>query len=228
MVDTAPEQQDDYQVFSTQVSGLSGLCFSKDSTSLIAESDKYGIYELNFDGTTRRKLPYPGDNDFEAITMNHKTGEIYLADESSMTLFLLSPDEQYISPVTTINIENAVPNKGIEGLTYGNDTLYAGNQYQPTIIIKYSLSSKKEISRIPVDFVHFISDIYFDGTDNTLWICDSKQQMIFHCTLNAKVIAAQSIPFVAKAEALLIDRKNKIAWIGCDLTGNLYRVKLKI
>jgi hypothetical protein len=33
---------------------------------------------------------------------------------------------------------------------------------------------------------------------------------------------------VRKAEAIAIDREKNIAWIGCDKTGNLYQIKLKI
>ncbi|MDO9152721.1 MAG: hypothetical protein Q7U47_03265, partial [Paludibacter sp.] len=51
--DITPNEKD-YEEFSTNVLGFSGLCFSKDSTSFMAVSDKYGIYELNFDGTTKR------------------------------------------------------------------------------------------------------------------------------------------------------------------------------
>ena len=217
----------DYEEFSTAVVGFSGLCFSKDSTSLLAVSDKYGIYELNFDGTTKRKLNYSGTNDFEAITINKSTDDIYLADEASMSVFLLSKDEQTITESVKLVIEGGIANKGIEGLTYDNDTLYAVNQESPTLLIKYSLISKKEIIRIPVSFAGYLSDICFDGTDNTLWICDSKQKMIFHCNLNGQVLASQSISFITKAEALLIDRKENSAWIGCDQTGNLYHVKLK-
>jgi len=218
----------DYTEFSTQVIGLSGLCFSKDSSSLLAVSDKFGIYELNFDGTTKRKLPYDGTNDFEAITINHNSGDIYVADESLMTLLLLSKDEKSLTPVTKIEVSGGVSNKGIEGLTYGLDTLYAVNQELPTDLIKYSLKSKTEVSRIHVTFAIYLSDICFDSTDNTLWICDANQKMLFHCNLNGQVIASQSISFIVKAEALLIDRTSNIAWIGCDQTGNLYRVKLKI
>jgi uncharacterized protein YjiK len=145
-----------------------------------------------------------------------------------MGLYLLSKDEQSISEITKIIVDGGISNKGIEGLTYGNDTLYAVNQESPTLLIKYSLKSKKEVSRIQVSFAGYLSDICFDSSDNTLWICDSQLKKIYHCSLNMQVLGSQSIDFIAKAEALVINRTAKIAWIGCDQTGNLYRVKLKI
>ena len=217
----------DYEEFTTSVSGLSGLCFSKDSTSLMAVSDKFRIFELNFDGTTKRKLDYNGSNDFEAIALNYKTRKYYLADETNMTVSVLN-DDMTLTQITKVNIEGGVSNKGIEGLTYGEDTLYIANQEAPTLIIKYDLKTNSEKSRQTVNFAGYLSEICFDRTDRTLWICDSFQKMLFHCTINGIVIASQSIEYISKAEALLVDRKHNCCWIGCDLTGNLYRVKLKI
>lgn len=217
----------DYQEFSTAVSGLSGLCFSKDSTSLMAVSDKFGIYELNFDGTTKRKLDYNGGNDFEAITLNYKTGKYLLADETNMIVLVLNND-MTLTEITKVVVEGGISNKGLEGLTYGKDTLYIANQEAPTATIKYDLLQNIEKWRKTVSFATYLSDICYDRTDNTLWICDSSQKMLFHCSLNGIVIASQSIDFVPKAEALQVDRKNNCCWIGCDLTGNLYKVKLKI
>ena len=223
-----PSIEKDYMEFSTSVVGFSGVCFSKDKSSLLVASDKLGLYELNFDGSTKRQLKYSGHNDFEGITINPATGTIYIADETNMTLNQLSEDEMSISEIAKIVVPNGLSNKGIEGLTYGKDTLYAVNQTEPTLLIKYSLVSKKEISRTKVNFATYLSDICYDSTDNTLWICDSQQKKIFHCNLNGLLLATQSIDFVPKAEAIAIDRTLNIAWIGCDQTGNLYKVKLKI
>ncbi len=223
-----PAIEKDYMEFSTSVIGFSGICFSKDKSSFLVASDKLGLYELNFDGSTKRQFKYSGHKDLEGITINPTTGIIYVADETNMTLNQLSDDEISMTEITKIVVPNGLSNKGIEGLTYGKDTLYAVNQTEPTLLIKYSLVSKKEISRTKVNFATYLSDICYDSSDNTLWICDSQQKKIFHCKLNAELIATQAIDFVPKAEAIAIDRSANIAWIGCDQTGNLYKVKIKI
>lgn len=224
--DIKPTEKD-YEEFPTAVSGLSGLCFSADSSTLMAVSDKYGIYELNFDGTTKRKLDYNVVNDFEAIAFNYKTKTYIFADETNMTVSTLNSD-MTLTQITKVIVDGGIGNKGLEGLTYGEDTLYIANQEAPTALIKYDLKSKTEMSRKTLSFAGYLSDICYDRSDKTLWICDSLQKKLYHCTLNGSVIAEQSIDFVAKAEALAIDRKKNIGWIGCDLTGNLYKVKLKI
>lgn len=225
---SAPPPEKEYEEFTTEVSGLSGLCYGPNNASLFAVSDKYGIYELNFDGSTKRKLPFTGTNDFEAITINRTNGRIYLAEETLMNIYFLSSDEQSINFETHINVPGAIGNKGIEGLTYGRDTLYAINQESPTILIKYSLINQAEVSRTQVSFAQYLSDIYFDASDNSLWICDSQQKKIFHCNLNGEEIASQAIDFVPKAEAIVIDRISNVAWVGCDQTAKLFRIKLII
>jgi uncharacterized protein YjiK len=222
----APEKE--YEEFSTLVPGFSGLCFNADKTSFFAVSDNSGIYELYKDGDIKRKLPYTGTNDFEAITINPANGRLYIADESLMNVYLLSTDEQSLTLVSHVSVPGGVSNKGIEGLSYGSDTLYIANQESPTLLIKYSLSSQSESSRRQVNFAYYLSDVFFDNTDNTLWICDSQQKMIFHCTLNGDVIASQEINYVQKAEAIVIDRPTNTAWVGCDQTSKLYKIKLKI
>lgn len=217
----------DYEVLSTNLIGLSGLCFSKDSSSLMAVSDKTGIYELNFDGTTKHRLDYNGGNDFEAITLNYKTGNYLLADEANMTVSILNSDLT-LTQITKVIVDGGISNKGIEGLSYGEDTLYIANQEAPTALIKFDLKTKTEKFRRTVSFAGYLSDVCYDRTDKTLWICDSMQKKLYHCTLNGEVIDTQSIDFIDKAEALLVDRKKNVAWIGCDLTSKLYKIKLKI
>jgi len=143
-----------------------------------------------------------------------------------MTIYKLSEDGISISEVVKINVPNAVYNRGLEGVAYGRDTLYIVNQASPTRLFKYSLLSKT-ISYIDVSFATYLSDVCFDETDNTLWIVDSKRGNIIHCDRNANVLHTQSISFIAKAEGLAIDRQKKIAWVGCDSSSKLYKVKLK-
>ncbi|MBK9565639.1 MAG: SdiA-regulated domain-containing protein [Saprospiraceae bacterium] len=217
-----------FNVYQAGITGFSGICPGKVKDTFLAVSDKTGIFEIDKVGKIIRKLPFSGSYDFEGITINPATNEVYLADEGQMKIYKLSNDEKSIELITDVRVTGGVINKGIEGLTYGNDTLYIVNQESPTIMIKYDLKSRKETARLAMNYVQFLSDIYYDGSDKTLWISDSKQQKFFHTDLNGNVIAFQSIPYIAKAEAITVDRVAKIAWIGCDETGFLYKVRLEI
>ncbi len=221
-----PSLEEDFVFVETQISGFSGLCMGNDKETFYAVSDKFGIYEINRSGNTIKKFPYSGNNDWEAITKNPENGDIYLADERQMTIYKLSVDKNSVSKITNIEISGGKPNKGLEGIAFGNDTLYIVNQESPTLLIKYSLITKIETSRKKLSFASYLSDIFFDNTDQTLWIVDSKQQNIFHCDLSGNLLSTQSIKFIPKPEAIYIESSIKTAWIGCDETGRLYRVRL--
>lgn len=230
-IDKGPQQEissEAYKVYNTLISGFSGLYFFQKTGTLLAVSDKTGIFEIDKAGVIIRKLPYSGSNDFEGITINNLTGDIYLADEGLMVIYQLSRDEMSVSKVTNVSIPGAIFNRGVEGLSFGNDTLYIVNQESPTLLIKYHLKSKKEISRHKMEFAVYLSDIFYDGIDSTLWICDSKQKRIFHADLNGNLIGTQLIDYVNKAEAIFVDRQEGFVWVGCDETGNLYKIKLTI
>jgi uncharacterized protein YjiK len=221
------EDEVEYKVFDTPVSELSGLCFTKDHSSLLAVSDGGKIFEIALNGTKIRQLPYTGNNDFEGITMNNETGEIFLADETEMTVYKLSANETAITEVVKINIPDGISNKGIEGIAYHNDLLYIVNQEEPTRMFVYAISIGA-INSIDISFAQFLSDICYDSSDNTLWIADSRSKKIFHCKLNGDLISYQSIDYIAKSEALALSRHEGYMWIGCDTSGKLYKVKIMI
>ncbi|MDE5636415.1 MAG: hypothetical protein K2I43_00080, partial [Alistipes sp.] len=72
------------------------------------------------------------------------------------------------------------------------------------------------------------SDICYDSASDALWILDSKQKRISVCTTKGVVQRTYAIDFVAKAEAMALDRKQGVVWLGCDESGRLYRVRMTI
>jgi uncharacterized protein YjiK len=225
-VPTDYDDEKEYTEYETTVSELSGLCFTANNASFMAVSDRGMIYEISKTDFTARKLPYSGTNDLEGITINTATGDVYVVDEAENTVYKLSANQQSLTKVVEINIPNAVHNKGLEGISYGNDSLYIVNQASPTRLLKYCLSTKT-ISYKDVTFATFLSDICFDASDNTLWIVDSKSKKVFHCDLSAKVLSTQSIEYITQAEGIAVDREAGYLWICCDTSSKIYKVKIK-
>ncbi|GHV72392.1 hypothetical protein FACS1894201_01290 [Bacteroidia bacterium] len=224
VIDDAEKEYTDYQ---TTVSELSGLCFTKNKASFMAVSDRGIIYEISKTDFKARKLPFLGTNDLEGITTNTATDEVYVIDEAENTVYKLSADEKSLTRVVKINIPNPVHNKGLEGISYGNDTLYIVNQAEPTRLVKYCLTTKTT-AYIDVAFADYLSDICFDDSDNTLWIVDSKSKKVFHCDLKATVLGTQPIAYIAQAEGIAVDRAAGYMWIGCDISSKLYKIKIKL
>ncbi|MDR1273525.1 MAG: SdiA-regulated domain-containing protein [Odoribacteraceae bacterium] len=206
---------------------LSGLCYNRDRSAFLAVSDHGGIYEVGFNGALLRQFPYPEGNDFEGITMNRLTGEVYVVDETRMTVFKLAAAGDAATEVVKITVEGAQSNRGLEGIAHGRDTLYIVNQGSPTRLFKYCLTSET-LTWLDIAGATYLSDICYDETDDTLWIVDSKQCEITHRDRQGQAIGEPwSIPYVAQAEGLVVDREKGFFWVGCDTTSKLYKILIE-
>ncbi len=216
----------EYEVFETDVKELSSICFNKASDGLYAVSDEGKVYEIGFDGKTKSMLYDKSNHDWEGVEFSGK--EILLMDESESVLYKLQ--DGATSRIAEIKIpDGGEKGKGPEGIMCVKDTVFVGNQCSPTRIVKYCLTTGKVCGYFDIGFVSkYISDLYYDKTDNTMWIVDSKGPAFYHCSLSGKLIATYNIPFVKQAEAIAIDHTAGIAWIGCDTTSNLYKIKIEI
>lgn len=219
----APLPTGPYVEFQTEVAGLSGLCLNAAADGLYAVSDKGNICELTLEGATGRVL-CESSHDFEAVTLDPVTGTLYIAEEAENAIYRLSGGE--LSRVAAVDVPGGgVANKGLEGICWTGESLYVANQAEPAMILRCSADGEVE-ETIPIGFVTFISDICWDAATGTLWILDSRQQRIFCCTPAGAVLRTWSVDFVQKAEAMALDRRRGVVWLGCDETGRLYRVAL--
>lgn len=215
----------EYQAFKTDVGELSGICFNAKADGFFAVGDEGSVYEIGLDGKTRSLLYDKGNHDWEGVELHGNS--ILLMDESESVLYSL--DGGVLNTISVIDIpDGGASGKGPEGIMCVGDEVYVGNQAQPTRIVRFSLTDKTAKGWFDIGFVKKnISDLFYDKTDNTMWIVDSKGPAFHHCTLEGKLIATYKIPFVDQAEAIAIDRKNGTAWIGCDTSSNIYRMNIK-
>lgn len=219
-IDVAAPQE----VCKTQVKELSGLCFNAARDGFYAVGDEGAVYETDLAGNTRKVL-YEGKNhDWEGVDFDGSS--IWLIDETESTLYTLS--DGILKKVAKVEIPGGgAAGKGPEGIMCKGDTVYVANQAQPTRIVKYCRSTGTVTGAVDIKFVtKFLSDLCYDPTDNTMWIVDSKGPAFYHCTLDGQLLATYNIPFVEQAEALVVDSRDSIAWVGCDVTSTIYKIKL--
>lgn len=214
-----------YEAFPTGVGEMSSLCLNQEKDGLYAVGDEGDIYEIGFDGKTRKVIMKGEFRDWEGVDCHGS--DILLMEETESSVYRLSGDR--LSLVAKIDVPGGgVEGKGPEGLMCVRDTVYVGNQEKPTRIVKYSLKSNEVCGWFDIDFVsRFISDLSYDPVDDTMWIIDSKGFAIYHCTLGGTLIATYRIPFVVKGEALAVDHAAQIAWVGSDKTSELYRIPIE-
>lgn len=215
-----------YESFSTEVGELSSLCLNQKKDGLYAVGDEGEVFEIGFDGKTRKILMKKGGHDWEGVDCHGS--DLLLMEETESTIYKLSGDR--ISMVAKIDIPGGgASGKGPEGIMCMNSLVYIGNQAQPTRIVKYNMAQNKTEGWFDVKFVSKnISDLCYDPVDNTMWVIDSKGPAFYHCTLEGTLIATYQIPFVEQAEGLAVDHAQGIAWVGCDKTSKLYKIKIEL
>lgn len=205
-----------------KISGFSGVCMNEDGTGLYGVADEGDIYKISFEGKKLGKLPLNVEKDFEGVTTDATNKVVYVCEEREWAIYKLSPEKSEATKVADIAVENGVENKGLEGIAYGKGNLYVANQQYPTTIFTYSISEGKVTSSVTVDFAKFLSDLCYDATNDTLWVVDSKQRLLFNISVEGEVLATYDVSFVPKPEGVCVDYERGVMWFACDSTGRLF------
>jgi hypothetical protein len=238
----------------TGVKALSGICLAEDKSCLYGVSDTYGLYKINFDGTsellydTFDKEKNDTTLDMEGICID-ENGDLYTCIENGSShydgkhLIKFMKSEGYNTPHDVSEVDrdklNAVMqefNNGFEGIGYeGGDTFFLGNQFKPITVTKYSVSEGvKDTITLGYDIIKGgtteIGDLQYDPATNTLWVIDSRSSHVYNYDMEGNVIRAYktNIGSASNAESFVIDFENKVMYVGCDNSGgDLYKFKFE-
>ena len=217
---------------SDMVQELSGLCLSKDGDFLWGVHDKGTLYRINFDGTFQQQ--WYREADFEGLTMDPATGDLYIGLESSSKSVYRVPAPGYNGKDDnfTIKVEGVedMGNSGCEGITWHKGNLYFGTQTGARLF-EYKLDGTqlwKKSLRDVTSTISEVGDLCYDPVSDYLWVLDSNsnkdkpQYLPFTLYLfngdATKLLATYSLANFANwnPEAVCVDHKNNCIWIGDD------------
>ena len=216
-------------VFEVDVEELSGLCLNEDKTALLSCGDQGVIKTISFEGKVNDLYEY--DADMEGITLDPRTGDIYLAIEGRQSVSRLAAPE-YKDYSTVFYVQEAVDgnyrNGGLEGIEYyKDDILFVGSQTESnlwqyhmdgTVISKISLS----------DFASEVAGLCYDPVGDWLWIADSNKEELYLATVDGELVATYNIEGIENAESVCVDRNRNCLWIGSDEDNpKLYRYDVR-
>ena len=207
----------DYSVIEVEIDELSGLCFNKDHSALLACGDKGVVKSITFEGETAEI--WKNSSDMEGITIDPSNGDIYLAIEGKQEVHILSApdyDEQKNVFVVQEAIDGYYSNSGLEAVEfYKNKTLFVGSQKCANIWrIK---TNGKVISKISIsDFAFEVAGLCYEPETDWLWVSDSKNCQIYICKVDGTLLATYDIPFIDNAESICVDREAGCVWVGSD------------
>ena len=214
------------------VQELSGLCLSKDGDFLWGVHDKGTLYKIHFDGTFEKH--WYREADFEGITMDPATGDLYIGLESSSKSVYRVPAPNYNAKDDnfTIKVEGVedMGNSGCEGITWHKGNLYFGTQTGARLF-EYKLDGTqlwKKSLRDVTSTISEVGDLCYDPVSDYLWVLDSNsnkdkpQYLPFTLYLftgdGSKLLATYSLASFANwnPEAVCVDHKNNCIWVGDD------------
>ena len=214
------------------VQELSGLCLSKDGDFLWGVHDKGTLYRINFDGTFVKQ--WYREAEFEGLTMDPATGDLYIGLESSSKSVYRVPAPGYNGKDDnfTIKVEGVedMGNSGCEGIAWHKGNLYFGTQTGARLF-EYKLDGTrlwKKSLRDVTSTISEVGDLCYDPVSDYLWVLDSNsnkdkpQYLPFTLYLftgdGSKLLATYSLANFANwnPEAVCVDHKNNCIWIGDD------------
>ena len=212
--------------FQLSIPEPSGLSFGPTKNTLLVVSDHTNqVYEIDLQGNLIRTLNYTG-NDLEGVTYNAAKNIIAVVEERKREVVLIDYDNGSEISRYKIDVEEGSDNKGLEGISYSNNnsSYYIINEALPGQMIIWNpqsdISSKTDLS-----FAGDYSAIYVDTDNSKLWMVSDESQGLYECNYNAEVQREFTLP-TTKFEGLVIDSKNKLAYLVHDGTGELTIFKI--
>lgn len=202
----------------------SGLSYSADKESFYMVSDKGFVYQISLSGQTLKELPHTGD-DFEGITVDPLSSDIYICEEGKGNLVKLN--ENGIVQNSYHILDNGY-NNGLEGLTYNNnlDVFYLLKEMSEGLLIKYDLQNDTQ-TQIKLNFALDYSGIFYNSTSNKLWIVSDESRTLTQCTLDGVKIKNYILP-IAGVEGIVVNDDETVAYVVSDPNNKLYKLDLTL
>jgi len=200
----------------------SGLSYSPNGDFLYTVSDRGMIYKIDFEGKKLDQLTYT-DEDFEGITVNKETSNIYVVKERTGELVELN------SKGTVLKVYDVIGNSGnsgLEGVTYDSkrNVFYLLKEKNPGLLITYSLS-KGKLKQKQLGFAIDYSGMFYNKKSDHLWITSQESHMLYKCSISGKVIDKFLIP-IYSIEGIVVNDNETEAYIVSDNDNALYRIDL--
>ena len=200
----------------------SGLSYSADGKDFYTVSDRGELYKINTSGDILKTLPYT-DDDFEGVTVNPSTSNIYVVKERTGELVELNSKGNVIS---TANIIGESGNNGLEGLTYDpkRDRFYMLKEKNKGLLITFSFKdgviSKKQLS-----FATDYSGLFYNQATDNLWILSQESRTITKCTVFGKKISDLKLP-IYSMEGIVVSDDETEAYVVSDKDNEMYKISL--
>jgi len=209
------------QVFDLDIKDPSGLSNSYLPDHFYTVSDKSGnVYLINNKGEILHTIELGGD-DLEGVEYVEENLSIYVVEERLRKVLRLTPGG-VILDTFNLDIPGQRPNDGPEGIAFNpfEKHFYIVNEKNPALLFVFD-TLFQQISEYPLSFAKDYSSVDYEPTHNKLWILSDESQILAQCNLKgeAEVIYHTNVP---KGEGVVVDIENRLIYIVCDETSQLF------
>ena len=203
----------------------SGLSLSENTDEFFTVSDNTNkIYRISADGNKISELAYTG-NDLEGITFNASDSTIWVVEERLRKVLKTSISGNILDEYD-IPVEIDVLNSGLEGISYNSSSgsFYILNEKNPPLLIEWS-PSKQIINTHTLDFAKDYSGIFYDMSNNILWITSDESQTVSKCSLEGEVYKTYRHETL-KSEGIIVNTELQFIYMVSDSENKLYKYSI--
>jgi uncharacterized protein YjiK len=195
----------------------SGLCTFL-SERFLSVSDADGMIRvIDLTGQVTETIDIQGV-DLEGIAFNDSNSTIYTVDESKGNLTAYTTSGDILKEWQIIQGGNS----GLEGCTVDseNGIIYMVKQRSPGQLFSFNLADETLIT-IELNFDEDFSGIYYNDSDELLWILSDQSKTIYLCDTSGEVIRSYTHD-IDQAEGITIDNALNRIYLVSDSKSRIY------
>lgn len=223
--DSNPEKILPLKKISLKVPEPSGLTLSDDTKTFWTISDEDSmVYQLNMNGKILKSFNYNG-YDAEGITLVEDSLVVVLLERTrEAVIFDTSGNEL---KRIDLKLEGKNDNHGIEGIAYNPLTnhFFIIKEKEPCLLLEYDFQFKL-IRKDTLIFSTDVSGLFFDSSENQLWILSDENSSVFILDSNRNVQRKITLG-ITQPEGIAINFTEKLLYIVTDKEPVLFIYKLE-
>lgn len=216
-------------VMPVDVEEISGICLTAEGDSLWAVGDEGLLAKVGFDGGVRKI--WDSGMDFEDITLDPSTGDLYIAVEGHQKVYRL-PGGRHGDYRTVFYVDEAVDgnyrNAGLEGIAFIKGELLVGAQKDANVFTcKPDGTPVRKTSLRGLSDIKEVGGFNYDAEKDRLWLTDSETHKLYILSSDcSQVLAEYEVPWIENNESLCVDRARGCVWVASDEDNpKLYRIE---
>jgi len=209
--------------FDLNIKEPSGLSLSWDANELMVVSDHSNtVFRINKSGKTIQELAFSA-TDLEGVTYQKANETIWLVDEQKNKLYQLNKQGDKIAE-HLLEYQDHPSNKGLEGITINttNNHLFMLNEASPGLLLEFF--NGQIINSTSLSFAPDYSGIFYEETEDKLWIISDEAKSIYKCDLKGNLLHTYDHT-IDKAEGIVVIENN--IWLVSDSQNKLYKLEIE-